>query len=271
MRGDLRSPFNQRLGYIEDTFKRDIDRQEIVRLLSGENQKSKIVFGSPPTLSLSKSYSFTPSLMQDSLILHGLIEEYPITSCWKTVARLERGGKFLSVGAMSGWSHGSVQSLRVDGRQWTDDVFYISKVAGHLLPSHTYDWGKDGQYNACHAEKQLIAYFIDRHVLLPRDGHPDSELKENIEQVEDELQEFLSDAGIGSRVASLRKRKKDLEHELFNGGVGLIVCTDVCRTRLVAAHENNCILILGSIFSVLECNYPEGDDIQNSGIKLGRG
>lgn len=42
-----------RRGYIEDTFKRDIDRQEIVRLLGGENQKSKIVFGSPPTLSPS--------------------------------------------------------------------------------------------------------------------------------------------------------------------------------------------------------------------------
>lgn len=114
-RGDLRSPLNPQLGYTKDTFKRDIDRQEIVRLLSGEDRKSKIVFGSPPTLSLSKSYSFTPLLMQDSLILHGPIEEYPITSCWKMVARLERGGKFPSIGAMSGWSHGSVQSLRVDG------------------------------------------------------------------------------------------------------------------------------------------------------------
>lgn len=135
---------------------------------------------------------------------------------------MERGGKFPSIGAMSGWSHGSVQSLRVDGRQWTDDVFYISKVAGHLLPSHTHDWGKDGQYNACHAEKQLIAYFIDRHVLLPRDGLPDSELEGKIERVEDELQKFLSDTGIGSRVASLRKRKKDLKHELFDGDEKLI-------------------------------------------------
>lgn len=221
-RGGLSSPLNQQLGYMEDTFKRDIDRQEIVRLLSGENRKSKIVFGSPPTLSLSKSYSFTPSPMQDSLILHGPIEEYPITRCWKTVARLERGGKFPSIGAMSGWSHGSVQSLRVDGRQWTDDVFYISKVAGHLLPPDRYDWGKDGQYKACHAEKQLIAYLLDRHVLLPRDGHPDLELEEKIEQVEDELQKFLSDAGIGSRVAYLEKEKKDLKDELFDGDEKLV-------------------------------------------------
>jgi ankyrin repeat protein len=42
--GDLPSSSNRWLGYVEDTFKRDIDRQEIVRLLSGENRKSKIVF-----------------------------------------------------------------------------------------------------------------------------------------------------------------------------------------------------------------------------------
>ncbi|KAL4961384.1 uncharacterized protein BDV14DRAFT_180608 [Aspergillus stella-maris] len=220
--GDFTSSSNQRLGYIEDTFRRDIDRQEIVRLLSGENRKSKIIFGNPPTLSLSKSYSFTPSPMQDSLVLHGPIEEYPITKGWKTVARLERGGKFPSIGAMSGWSHGSLQSLRVDGRQWTDDVFYISEIAGHLLPSHDYDQDKDGRYSACHAEKQLIAYFIDRHVFLPRDGLPNSEMEEKIECVEDELQRYRSDTKFGRKVTSLRKRKKDLEHELFDGDEKLI-------------------------------------------------
>lgn len=221
-RGGLTSSSNRRLGYIEDTFRRDIDRQEIVRLLSGENRKSKIVFGKPPILSLSKSYSFIPSEMQNSLVLHGPIEEYPITRIWKTVARLERGGKFPSVSAMSGWSHDSVQSLTVDSRQWTDDVFYIAEVTGHLLPSHTYDRGKDGRYNACHAEKQLIAYFIDRHVFLPRDSLPDSELEGEIEWVEDELEKFLSDSEIGREVTSIRKKKKDLERELFDGDEKLV-------------------------------------------------
>lgn len=96
--------------------------------------------------------------MQDSLVLYGPIEESPISQSWKTVARLERGGKFPSVGAMSRWSHYSVQSLRVDGRQWTDDTSYISEVVGHLLPCDSRDQGKDGQYNAYHAEKQMIAY-----------------------------------------------------------------------------------------------------------------
>ncbi|PYI36410.1 hypothetical protein BP00DRAFT_332404 [Aspergillus indologenus CBS 114.80] len=220
--GDLASSSNRRLGYVEDTFKRDIDRQEIVRLLGGENRKSKIVFGSPPTLSLSKSYSFTPSPMQDSLVLHGPIEEYPITRGGKTVARLERGGKFPSIGAMSGWSHGSMQFLRVDGQQWTDDVFYISELAGHILPSHHNDQGKDGRYSACHAEKQLIAYFIDRHVFLPRDGLPDPKLEETIERVEESHERFLSSTEIGRQVESLRERKDALDHELFDGDKKLI-------------------------------------------------
>ncbi|GES66240.1 hypothetical protein ATEIFO6365_0013020800 [Aspergillus terreus] len=220
--GNLTSSSKRRDGYIEDTFRRDMDRREIVRLLGGEDCKSKIVFGKAPTLSLSTSYSFTPSQMHDSLVLHGPIEEYPISSRWKTVARLERGGKFPSVGAMSGWSHDSVQSLMVDGRQWTDDVFYIAAEVGHHLPSHGYDRGKDGRYNACHAEKQLIAYFIDRHVFLPRDRLPDSEMDNEIERVEDRLEQCLLRSEIGREVASHRQKKKDLEDELFDGDEKLV-------------------------------------------------
>ncbi|PKY03013.1 hypothetical protein P168DRAFT_311558 [Aspergillus campestris IBT 28561] len=220
--GDFTPYSSRRLAYSEDTFKRDIDRQEIVRLLGGENRKSKIVFGRPPTLSLSKSYSFKRSPMHDSLVLNGPIEEYRIPSRWKTVARLERGGKFPSVGAMSGWSHQSAESLRVDGRQWTDDVFHISEVVGHRLSSHDYDQGTDGQYNASHAEKQLIAYFIDRHAFLPRDSLPNLELEERIRSVKDELWDFLSSSDIGANVASLRKEKDDIELELFDGDEKLV-------------------------------------------------
>lgn len=55
------------------------------------------------------------------------------------------------------------------------------------MPSDSNDQGKDGQYNVYHAEKRFIAYFVDRHVFLPRDSLPDSELAERIELKEDEL------------------------------------------------------------------------------------
>ncbi|KAJ5873681.1 uncharacterized protein N7473_013146 [Penicillium subrubescens] len=272
--GNSMSSSNRRLGYIEDPFLRDIDRQEIVRLLGGENRKSKIVFGRPPTLIMSESYSFKHSPMQDSLVLYGPIEEYPISRRSQTVARLERGGKFPSVGAMSGWSHPSVQSLRVDGRQWTDDVFYISEVVGHLLPCHNYDQGRDGQCNACHAEKQLIAYFIDRHVFLPRDGQPDSELETEIELNDDKLEEFLSTTQTGRQVTSLRKRKKDLENELFDGDEKLVGKHDQIRAlklelksvettlnRLIATPQARPLLWLESQLEVLNHQKDRHEDL----------
>ncbi|CAK38704.1 hypothetical protein CBS63078_2089 [Aspergillus niger] len=206
----------------QDTYEMLVGRQEIVRLLSGEIPKSKNAFGKPPTPSLSRPYRFLSSNGGYTKVLHGPIEEYPMTKCGKTVARLERGGKFPSVGAMSGWSHTPAQPLRVDARQWTDDVFYIAEIVGHHLASHACDQGICGQYNACHAEKQLIAYFIDRHVFLPRDGLPDPKLEEEITRVEDELERITSCTEIGRVVASLRKEKQELDDELFDGDEKLV-------------------------------------------------
>ncbi|KAF3028194.1 hypothetical protein E8E15_009743 [Penicillium rubens] len=269
--GDLTSSSNRRPAYVEDTFRRDIDRNEIVILLGGEKQKSNIAFGRPPTLSLSK-YSFKRS--QDSFVLYGPIEEYPITSKRKTVARLERGGSFLSVGAMSGWSHCSAQELRVDGRQWTDDVFYISEVVDHRLPSDGKDQGKDGQYNACHAEKQLIAYFIDRHVFLPRDGLPCSELEEKIKLKEDEIQEISLRTEIGRRVTSLRNRKEDLKEEFLDWDEKLVGKYDEIRAlelkldsaksalnRLIGSPEARPFLELESQLDVLNQQQRRHNDL----------
>jgi hypothetical protein len=43
-------------------------------------------------------------------------------------------------------------------------------AVGHALKLNTKkDRGTPGKFNASHAEKQLIAYFLDRHVFLPED------------------------------------------------------------------------------------------------------
>lgn len=94
------------------------------------------------------------------------IAEYPISRPWKTIARLERGNKYPSVAAMSGWSHGDTITT-VSGRDWTSEVIRIAEIIGHILqPDERRDRGVPGQFYACHAEKQLIAYFISRHVFL---------------------------------------------------------------------------------------------------------
>jgi hypothetical protein len=122
-------------------------RKEIVILLGGEKQKSNIVFGRPPTLSLSK-YSFKPSA-------HSANGKETPTS-FQSCDRLPPAGDRIF------FDRSSAQELRVDGRQWTDDVFYISEVVDHRLPS-------DGKDQSC--DRLPLAgdrIFFDRSVKYKR-------------------------------------------------------------------------------------------------------
>ncbi|KAI1392647.1 uncharacterized protein F4822DRAFT_136324 [Hypoxylon trugodes] len=67
---------------------------------------------------------------------------------------------------MSGWSHEPNKSIHVAGKDWTDEVLFLCRIPGFDLEPHYYDRGIPGQYNACHAEKQLAAYFIHKHLFL---------------------------------------------------------------------------------------------------------
>lgn len=88
--------------YKEDTFNRDADRREIARLLIGNDVKNKTIYGSPPTASECKDYSFRRSPNDQLVVFCGPVANYPVTSNVKTVARLERGGPFPPIAAMSG-------------------------------------------------------------------------------------------------------------------------------------------------------------------------
>ena len=93
------------------------------------------------------------------------IAEYDISTPHKTIAHLEREGRYPSVAAMSGWSHDKTVPL-VSGKDWTSEVIQIANLIGHALVPDSRDNGIPGHFHACHAEKQLIAYFIDQHVYL---------------------------------------------------------------------------------------------------------
>jgi hypothetical protein len=173
--------------YKEDTFNLDADRREIVRLLVGDDVKSKTEYGSSPTISECKDYSFRRSPNDQSIVFCELIANYPVTSDYETVAQLERSGQFPIIAAMSRWVHHDERpSIRISGRYWTDQVIHIAAVIGHNLTQDFRDHGSPGRFHEFHAEKQLIAYFIDRHVFLPRDRVPKGEL-EAITRVEDQL------------------------------------------------------------------------------------
>lgn len=109
------------------------------------------------------------------------IAEYSISNEWKTIARLERGYKHPSVVAMSGWSHGdttatttTTTTTTISGREWTHEVMRIADILGYTItPYENRDHGIPGQYHACHAEMQLMAYLISNHVFLkPEIGDP---------------------------------------------------------------------------------------------------
>ena len=100
------------------------------------------------------------------ITLYAPVAEYEIPTPFKTIARLERGGRYSSISAMSGWSHGETTTL-ISGGYWTTEVIRIAKIIGHALdPDDNKDKGTPSLYHACHAEKQLVAYFISKHVFL---------------------------------------------------------------------------------------------------------
>ena len=68
---------------------------------------------------------------------------------------------------MSGWSHGKDDTIHVAGVDWTQEVLDLCQNIGFGLEPHDLDRGIPGRFNACHAEKQLVAYFIYKHLILP--------------------------------------------------------------------------------------------------------
>lgn len=152
--------------YKEDTYERDEDRKRIFRLLSGGPEEP------PPTHRAMSSFAFTRSMDDPTRLT--LVTNFDIPSKWKTVAVLHRDGNFPAVAAMSGWAHGDDAGVRVGGREWTAEVLRLCNFIGYPLPVHERDQGVPGQYHACHAEKQLVAYLVNKHVFLP--GEVDDEL-----------------------------------------------------------------------------------------------
>ena len=146
--------------YKEVTFIANQSRRMIVFILEDD-----VVDQSPPAVNdvIENQLLFQKS--PDRITLHAPVAEYEIPKPYKTIACLDRGGRYPSIAAMSGWSHGKTTTL-VSGKDWTSEVIRIADIIGHaLMPDHK-DNGTPGQFHACHAEKQLIAYFISKHVFL---------------------------------------------------------------------------------------------------------
>jgi hypothetical protein len=166
--------------YKEDTFTANRHREQIVQMLEEKPKQSATPFGpktsKEPTFEL---YSFYKSPLTSSITLVAPVADFPVPYQSKTIARLERGSPFPAVDAMSGWGHKGEELITVAGNVWTEEVFRISKAVGHTLSEDSQkDQGRPGLFQACHAEKQLITYFIGKHAFLPEEvGYVDQEIR----------------------------------------------------------------------------------------------
>lgn len=110
-----------------------------------------------------------------------LVKLFPVQYMTKTIARLiVQSGKyhFPPVDAMSGGADSEEFTIR--GKCWTNEVMDLANNIGYTLPRHSFDRDRTGQYFACHAEKQLAAYFVQNHVVLNVD---DEKLKDSMPPV----------------------------------------------------------------------------------------
>ena len=151
----------------ENTFIAHQARRVIFELLKESKDYSSR--GVPTHDKVFQAHSFKKT-DRGTIELIAPVAEFHVPNEWKTVASLQRPSNYPSIAAMSGWSHGETK-VTVSGREWTDEVMRISTTVGHQLQIEKHrDQGIEGQFFASHAEKQPIAYFISKHVLIESEG-----------------------------------------------------------------------------------------------------
>jgi len=155
-------------------------RRGIVGLLGGTvvraSKPSGIVIGSGAAARILQDWR------SGSLVLLTPSVEIPVERFSKTIAFLDRGGAFPVVYAKRGWNTASPKPEYLDNVTWTENVMRLCSAIEYLLPSHDWDHSYPGRFNACHAEKQLMAFYLFKHRILPHELENDSELRQLREQ-----------------------------------------------------------------------------------------
>ncbi|KAI0198664.1 hypothetical protein F4808DRAFT_253444 [Astrocystis sublimbata] len=165
---------------------------------------------------------------EKAIAMHGPIHNIYVPNIWQTAAHLDRGTQFPRITATGGWTPDALPPNRASAPTWTEQVYYLASIVGHRLEENpSYDQDKPGQFNACHAEKKLIAFFIDRHVFTPEDQTPNRALGKSIDEADYFLEELRGVSKNWGKVHILQQRKEilpmqilDAEDELQCDGVG---------------------------------------------------
>lgn len=205
-----------RFAAADSVLERNSDRQRIAILLGDSNTEKRHAYTRPLSESERKNYFFKKSESEKVITFHGPIQSYLVRWTKKTAAVLDRGDQFARISATSGWGVDALPPNVHDMPSWTEQVYYIASTIGHRFEETSRDQGKPGQYHACHAEKKLIAYFVDKHVFLPKDRQPDETLEDSIIKVETSLEEGKDLSTVWAKVCDLEETKINLDRQLFN-------------------------------------------------------
>ncbi|KAJ1568260.1 hypothetical protein HK405_003108 [Cladochytrium tenue] len=85
----------------------------------------------------------------------------------RTIARLDRGPMFRIVSAESGWESVPTEERKLlKSKRWHERVKQLCQIVGHEPDAHEYDKRDKGSYYRGHAEKKLVAFYVDRHVII---------------------------------------------------------------------------------------------------------
>ncbi|KAI1125305.1 hypothetical protein F5Y10DRAFT_284362 [Nemania abortiva] len=194
---------------------RDRDRRHISILLGDSNVEEQR-YTKPLSVNERINYGFMKSQSEMAIKFCGPIRSHAVPYLAKTAAVLDRGEQFSRISATSGWGVGALPQNHENSPSWIDQVYYIASVIAHEFqdpPNPSYDQGKPGQYYASHAEKKLIAYFIDRHIFIPKDEKPDDQLEGLIDKATVSLAEQKHSSIAWARLSKLEEKKAKLEDE----------------------------------------------------------
>ncbi|TGO28152.1 hypothetical protein BPAE_0031g00170 [Botrytis paeoniae] len=89
-----------------------------------------------------------------------VVQSYPIPREKTAIARLNINGLHRCTAA-SGWDQPFPKNDIISNLTWTSQVEELCRIINHKLPHRQdLDYGFPGRYHACHAEKQLIAWYL---------------------------------------------------------------------------------------------------------------
>lgn len=168
---------DQGVSYKENTYEANKSRGAIVRML----QPGTLINARDPASSYLRSrysdmsrFAYDPANL--ATVLLSVEKAFPVAHKDKTIARMDRGHPFTPVYAMSGWSHDN--EVTISGRRYTDGAIELAETMDCTLPCNwECDQGIPGQHSASHAEKQLLAYLVERHKFLKAERGKSEELQ----------------------------------------------------------------------------------------------